>query len=336
MHRAVRSYTMTGLALAGAGLIAVVPATPAPTGLRTLDAAVTLTSVDSGIVAGIAGDLASLDPAAALSALADPSWAIDLGPLGNIVANLFFAVVNIPANFFTGMQEFAQAQFFGGPWVVPDAVNLWGFDPGDLPRVQAVTDMLLPFPALSHSLGQQIAGFMAAEVPTNVDCHNLLCLGFSDIAGTWFKVPWSQLTAGYTFPTGGPSVESHFGSAPWVEYDGNLHQGTLVNPDGQDVVPWAGSTFHLDLGQPFSNFFQSLLQPITAETLAPWPNVFKALGDFAWSFVVMFNPFLHGSWIGPGAEIVPTPDWDDIVGTGANDIAPNLAAGAADFLPDPG
>lgn len=259
MQGVVRSYAMAGLALAGAGVIAVTPVVATPSDVRVATPSVQLTDMD-------------------------------LGPLGNFAVNLFYSFINIPANELNAMQHFADAQFYSGPWAVVSPINLWGTDLGDPPRIEALTDMALPFPALSGPLGEQIAGFMQAEFPTNVNCHDVLCPGVFDLLGSWGKVPLSDLADGYTFPSTGPTVIDPLG--PLQGAYG--FPGTIEGPDGEALMPWAGSTFTLDLAKPFTDFFNSLFAPVPDDPLVPFPDVFKVLSDFVTSFFVMFNPFLPG------------------------------------------
>src|SRR6185312_2593400 len=67
----------------------------------------------------------------------------------NVPVNLVRDVINIPYAEIQAVDLLARAQMFSGPWFVVSATNIWGVDPGDPPRLRAITAMLVPFPALS-------------------------------------------------------------------------------------------------------------------------------------------------------------------------------------------
>jgi hypothetical protein len=74
----------------------------------------------------------------------------------------------------------------------------------------------------------------------------------------WFAVPISDLVSGYTFGPDQPGytdpsgpVYPGFGFAGTTEVDG---------PNGPEyLMPWANTTFKLDLSKPFQNYFDHLM-----------------------------------------------------------------------------
>lgn len=132
----------------------------------------------------------------------------------NIPLNLFYDVVNIPANELYATQFFTDNLFMAGPWFVVGPTNLWGVDPGDPTHFMSVTNFLLPFTALngmdasetdfSGGLGQQIWGLVASELPTNASCDVAACLPFepaspvTGISGVDFFVWLNQTLSGQT------------------------------------------------------------------------------------------------------------------------------------------
>src|SRR6476659_1899443 len=118
---ATRPYVMAGAALAAAGLVSVTPIAPRLSALPVL-------SIETRLVD--AGD-----------------------SILNIPFNLFQDFVNIPANEVGALNLLADSLFHTGTWVASSATNLWGEDPGDPGRFMALTDMLVPFSAIS-GLGQ--------------------------------------------------------------------------------------------------------------------------------------------------------------------------------------
>mgnify|MGYP000935675664 CR=1 FL=1 len=281
MHALMRWTAIATMPLLAAGLISTMPATPATPEIATSQVAVQLT--------------------------AD-------GDLANIPLNLFYDFINIPANALKAIDDFAQAQFFTGSWLVPSETNIWGFDVGDPPRTQALVDMLIPIPALSKPLGEQVIGLLQAEIPSHTDCYSMSCGldGWLALFLGYGGVPISDLLNGYTFPTEGPTVTDPHGAV-----DGALgFPGTGIGSDGSDVYPWAGTTFTLDPIKPWSDFWTSLTADPSSEPLVSMPNAFQVLIDFAASWFVMLNPFL------PAGTYIPDLPWLDTDGPAAADFSP--------------
>lgn len=225
------------------------------------------------------------------------------GDLTNVPLNLLYDIINIPANALKATDAFAYSQFFTGPWLVPSETNIWGIDLGDPPRIQALIDMLIPIPALSKPLGEQLIGFLQAEIPTNTACDAIFCSldGWVALLKGYGQVPISDLLNGYTFPAEGPSITDPHGAV-----EGALGiPGTDIGSDGSDVYPWAGTTFTLDVGKPWADFWTSLTADPSADPLVSMPNVVQVLIDVATSWYVMLNPFL------PGGTYIPDFPWLD-------------------------
>ncbi len=233
---------------------------------------------------------------AELGTVSVPTRLVDLtSDLSNVPVNLFYDVMNIPYNEVQAIDSLAQSLFFAGPWAVGSSTNIWGEDPGDPGKFEALVNMLLPFPALSGmnspefdwngptaGLGQQLVGFLNAEIPVSASCDAETCLpivptspitGFTGLDSNlwwaeiltgqekfplfsnWFQ-PHPDLLTGHTFELNDPGIIDPSGSANsfW-----NLLGTNTV--DGQNVMPWEGSTYTFDLSQPFQNFFTSLALP---------------------------------------------------------------------------
>jgi hypothetical protein len=111
---------------------------------------------------------------------------VDAESLANVPLNLFYDLINIPANELYATQFFTDNLFMAGPWFVVSPTNLWGVDPGDPTHFMSVVNFAVPFPALSGmnspetdfsaGLGQQLWGFVASELPTNSGCAEASCL----------------------------------------------------------------------------------------------------------------------------------------------------------------
>ena len=165
MHTALRPYATAGVALVGAGLIAVGPVTPTPHATMVRDADVALT-----------------------------------GSVANIPANALLAALNTPANLVFGIQRFADAMAASGSWEVSQPNNVWGWDPANPEMLEGFVDMLVPFPALSTPLGEHLNWWAAANLPMYAGCA-FECPDPIGMLKSMFTVPmWKFYSPeGYTF-----------------------------------------------------------------------------------------------------------------------------------------
>lgn len=160
MQTVSRPYVMAAAALAATGMVAI---TPLASKAQEIAASASVVSMATKLVT------------------AEES-------LLNVPLNLFYDLVNIPANELYATQFFTDNLFMAGPWFVVGPTNLWGVDPGDPTHFMSVINFLFPFTALNGmdapetdftgGLGQQVWGFVASELPTNASCDEGACLPF--------------------------------------------------------------------------------------------------------------------------------------------------------------
>ena len=247
MHAAVRPYATATVALVGASVIAVTPIAPPPPDVHVANPAVRL--------------------------------AADSGSIANVPVNLIEAILNIPANEIEAIQRFAYSLMLTGNWYVYHPNNVMGTDPADPPKWKALVDMLVPFPALSGPLGEQLAVITQAELPMNAGCTGFPkpCADLDAYLGGLFQVPISQLISGYTFPT-------------------------LVNPvtpPGEEPVevPWSGQKVQLDPLAPIRSFVQSLLAEPSGIKPVSLQDVITTATNLVEALWVDFYPFVTNSLI---------------------------------------
>jgi hypothetical protein len=281
MHAPVRPYLSAGVALAGASVIAVAPiAAPTPPSIH---------------VANLEARLAAAS-------------------ILNIPVNLIEDVANIPNNENNALNTLARSLLFTGTWWVGTPTNIWGWDPGDPTHVQALAQLFVPFPAISGPLADQLSGFLAAELPVNPACGAFTCpplvplqpitgIAPLDIAlwwpgiltgvvsfpllDNWFRIPITTLVSGYFFDPNAPGSTDPAGPVQ----GGFGFPGT--NPDA--LMPWAGTTFQLDLTAPITSFINSLMQDPQGVTLPDPSAIAQNLTAVLAGLVVDFNPFVQGS-----------------------------------------
>ena len=90
--------------------------------------------------------------------------------IANIPVNVIQTIANVPASEIAALNSLADSLLYTGSWWVGNASNIWGTDPTDPPFVKAMVAVLVPIPALSGPLGEQVAIIAQAESPVNAGC----------------------------------------------------------------------------------------------------------------------------------------------------------------------
>lgn len=189
--------------------------------------------------------------------------------------------------------------------------------------------------------GQQFWRFMAAEVPVNPYCDAEECVmttPMSPITGIrvldnfiwnaliitgvvdfplftgWFRVPPSKLANG-TFNAETTLIEAP--SGPIYALDGFGIPGTVRGPNGENLLPWAGTPINVNPFKPFQNWVDHLLaDPYQNSVKLPSLEQFgRALQTFAAGMVAGFDLFTPGSSLCPGfcVNVPPAVDYPAIV-----------------------
>lgn len=301
MQAAARPYVMAAAALAATSVVAVTPSLSRPFELP-------IRSIETRLV--------------------DATDSIF-----NIPLNLFYDFVNIPYNEVNAMNDVASSFFQSGTWWVTSASNLWGTDPGDPAHYSSILNVISPMtPTLDNELGAQLAGLAAAELPVSSSCDAEGCLPLAPVTpltgitgldrdiwaaeiftgkypfpliDDWLKVPLADLINGYNFGTvtdpSGPVYP--FGDIPGTG-------GTPSDP----TMPWSGTTFTLNLAQPFQDWFHSLMAAPPTDGIGGtgieafnFTDAYHAFIALLAGAVVDFDPFVPGSPACPG-DACGTPD----------------------------
>ncbi|OBK85619.1 hypothetical protein A5649_02460 [Mycolicibacter heraklionensis] len=323
MVSALRSYFSAGLVVTTAGLIAVAPATPAIPELPTVHLDTQLTAGESWLNVPLnlfqalvnipANEIHGLDTLAKSLFYSGPwmagsptnAWGEDPGDMGHFEGIL-------------------QMMF---PFPLISGAGHEG-------------DRLFP------GLGQQLSMLANVQIPIDLSCAGLDCLpamptspitGFTWIDQTlwslliatglqkfplienWFQIPFSDMTNGneFYFDPNGPGMvnigyanDMYYwqGTRTLEELGLNPEDYPNIDPDAP-LMPWAGSYYAMDFSTPFTNFFDSLLQPFDVDKFdLPDPIEFaRVLQSFIASSLLAFNPFIPGSPLCPGPCLLPEP-----------------------------
>ena len=255
-----RPYVTACAALVGAGVVAITPIAPPPPDVYIASPATRLTAASASIA--------------------------------NIPVNVIQTIANVPANEIAALHSLADSLLFTGSWWVGNPSNIWGTDPTDPPFVKAVVAVLVPIPALSGPLGEQLAVFAQAESPVNAGCTFWCPDPIAHVQGM-FQVPLRQLISGYTFPT----VVDPLG--PWEGAYGFPGTGP------GNTMPWSGQTVQLDPLEPFTSLVASLVNPPTGITIVSPEEVVKTVKNLGEGLVVDFSPFVPGGPFTPGWPYSP-------------------------------
>jgi hypothetical protein len=280
MHSIASAHVSAGVALVGAGVIAVTPLSSPPAEHTVSSAALRLAAASSSIAnipVNLVQDALNI-PYVLFAAPYQTQQATDNN--GNIVGG---QTVYGALNYWTWTTNLE------GSWWTYTPNNILGWDPGDWNWTTSVIDTLIPIPSLSGPIANNVNVFMAAEDPMNPGCLGIPgpCNNPAGFVQSQFQVPMSALMSGYRFPaTPGVPIQ-----APW---SGNGTIGTL-----DPMAPLTSYLQHL-MAPPQG---VHLVSPVTAAT-----DFVNFIGPLAQSF----NPFVPNSYLldpcknGCGPFIPPT------------------------------
>ncbi len=341
MPTATRTYVTAGIALVGAGVISASPVTSPQLLRQQANFDVTLAAATMACGPGDAGALCagptSLPTTTTFTPTADSTNAF------NIPANLFIALANVPYHVLLAMGEgnvqlgsdpegdfsfqptyegvtltqpegnivgLGRNLRYTGNWWLYSQTNILGTDPADPSRYQAITNILVPFPALSVPLGNMVAAIAASQLPMDVGCSGTGPGACDNVAGILSKMFDIRHIAalfspeGYTFPTTRAPIT--------CSEDGQCYVKDEEGPE----VPWSGETVKLDPTEPFTSFYASLTKTPDVDDIKPVTPEFAAENvlSLASGINTAFNPFVLGTQCSICAPFVPNPDNQPIPG----------------------
>src|ERR1700759_1083108 len=221
--------------------------------------------------------------------------------------NLFDNILSIPGNEVDAFNDFGSSLMPGGTWWVSSATNLWGEDPGDPGRFLALTQMLIPFTAISGQgspepgfgdfnwadaasgqlgLSQQISLLLDAELPTSASSDATWSAPLDPVSPiTGFvgidRAIWTLEI--FTNQTEYPLIDNWFQTPLSDLTSGTYNFGTVVDPsagagpDGQvlsdDVFGTAGTHPEMgDIGYGTNALGETLNANGNVVQLMPWSN----------------------------------------------------------------
>lgn len=218
------------------------------------------------------------------------------GSLANVPMNIVNAILNAPAAELAGVKRLSAALYSSQNWFIYSPVNVLGADPSNPEMVKGLVDMLIPFPALSHSVGDQLNWWFVANFPMNAGCTGFPpCPDLNALLNVMFKVPGPAFYGidGYTFaepltPTNNPVSDQE---GQW-----NADLGQIGVP-----VPWYADNVKLDQFESVKSVWNYLTSspgkvsiPTIKEIVDTNVEYLKALWNSWNPFVpqgVLWNPY---------------------------------------------
>ena len=224
MHASLRPYATAGVALVGAGVIAVTPIAP---------------------------------PLPSEARVASPEVTLAAASIFNIPANLINAFLNMPSASIADMNRFSAAMEASGSWSESTPGNVWGWDPPNPEMLKGFVGMLMPFPALSHPLGEHLNWWAAANLPMHPGCA-FECPDLAGMLNSMFRVP------------------------PWAFWDEDGYTfGEVINPVDGQPTEWSGQTVKLDPWEPVKSVINYLLADPVAPVFPTMYEVITAVANLA-------------------------------------------------------
>jgi hypothetical protein len=262
---------------------------------------------------------------------------VDAGDIGNIPANLFTDILNIPYNELEGggLATVADSFLFTGTWWVPSSTNLWGIDPGD-PTHIALIDNFIPFSAFTEGftnadgvyepgLNYEFAGLLGAELPVSSSCDAITCYPMTPpdvITGsTQFDRDigfFDALMGKATNADGEPfSLFTNFFQVPLQDLINGYTFNDATNPGGAVAdgtgwgLPWG------DSGNPFEG--GTTLDPTTGADDMPWDGLTYHLNLFQ-PFVTLYDSLTQD----PASNPIEIPSIEGVTHTFENLLAGSI------------
>ncbi len=209
----------------------------------------------------------------------------------NILPNLVNAIASIPRAYLNALNDLSHSLEVTGNWWLYTDTNVLGYDPADPPKITAITNLLVPFEALSNPLGDHLSWWAKGNLPMNEGCTATVgpaCTNPDDIVNRMWKAPLWDLFNGYQFPELNNPVS-----------DAETATGEPIPGEEGTPVPWSGQPVQLNPMDPVNSVLNYLLAPPEQNR----PEAFT-LTDVVESFVrfgaaleLAFNPFVPGSYL---------------------------------------
>ncbi len=302
MPASIRPYVTAGVALVGASVISVTPIQPLPPQIRVANVSYNLTAatLPGGAIDGTGDGVACsgyhTDQCDIWAGQSYTPIVVDTNHLAwkNVPANILNAIISVPRAYLDALDDVSYSMEVTGSWWVYTPTNVLGYDPADPPKITAVTNMLIPFQALSNPLGEHVSWWAKANLPMNAGCTGTApptCKDANAILSHMFTAPIWDLIAGYTFPALNDPVSDAEGAA-----------GEEIPDSEGQPVPWSATHIQINPYDPIWNVINYMVADPEQNrpekfTLA---EVGQSLVRFAKAVWVDFYPFVPGSFLFKG------------------------------------
>ena len=302
MPASIRPYVTAGVALVGASVISVTPIQPLPPQIRVANYSYDLTAATlpggatDGTGDGVACSGYHTDQCDIWAEQSYTPIVVDTNDWAwkNVPANILNAIISVPRAYLDALDDVSYSMEVTGSWWVYTPTNVLGYDPADPPKITSITNMLIPFQALSDPLGEHVSWWAKANLPMNAGCTGTApptCKDANAILSHMFTAPIWDLIAGYTFPALNDPVSDAEGAA-----------GEEIPDSEGQPVPWSGANIQINPYDPI----WSVINYMFADPAQNLPEKFtlaevgQSLVRFAKAVWVDFYPFVPGSFLFKG------------------------------------
>ncbi|MCH9729945.1 MAG: PE-PPE domain-containing protein, partial [Actinomycetia bacterium] len=209
----------------------------------------------------------------------------------NILPNLVNAIASIPRAYLNALNDLSHSLEVTGNWWVYTPTNVLGYDPADPPKISAITNLLVPFEALSNPLGEHLSWWAKGNLPMDPGCTGTVgpaCTNPDQIVSKMFLAPLWDLFSGYQFAELNNPVSDAEGAA-----------GEEIPGEEGTPVPWSGQAVQLNPMDPVYSVLNYLLAPPEQNTpeAFTFTDVIESVMRFGDALNLAFNPFVPGSYL---------------------------------------
>jgi hypothetical protein len=102
--------------------------------------------------------------------VASPAVSLAADSIANVPVNLLGAIASAPANELKALYALANSLVASGNWLVLTPTNVFGWDTANPEMLKQLVNALVPFPAISERLGDQLNIIAEAELPMYAGC----------------------------------------------------------------------------------------------------------------------------------------------------------------------
>ncbi|CAM3731910.1 hypothetical protein TSST111916_03550 [Tsukamurella strandjordii] len=211
-----------------------------------------------------------------------PVPAASANSVANIPLNVIQTIANMPAAQIDGVNKTSAAFELGGNWWLYQPGNVLGYDQADIAKVNGITSLLMPIPAIAQAVANPINVTFEANFPMTPDC------------------------TGAPAPCANPTYwDKYFKVMPWQLIQG-VSYGTVRNTiDPSITMPWSNTTQRINVFGLPQAVWETLTKTPEGFRQMPTPQqVSAAYSRLGTATFNALNPFVEGTYCLPCQFVV--------------------------------